>query len=189
MEIEINYEQIRAGMEIIKALDMHYLEEWKLIDGFQNYSISSYGRVRNDKTERILRAGITDHGYFIVNLYKDKKRKSMKVHKLVTNAFIDNPEGKRCVDHINNDRLDNRITNLRYATDNENQHNRVLNKNNSSGIKGVYFNKQTKKWQAQISIDGIRIHMGCFDNIEEATQARIERANEAFGIYVNQCEQ
>jgi len=63
-----------------------------------------------------------------------------------------------------------------------------MRKDNTSNVKGVSYHKKHKKWQASITIDGIRIHLGYFSNIEDAKQARVDRANEAFGVYTNQCE-
>ena len=169
---------------------MEYInEEWKLINGYENYSISSYGRVRNDKTGRILRASIDGHGYYKVGLCKDNKKRTMRFHKLVADAFIDNPENKPCIDHINNDRLDNKVSNLRYVTHTENNQNKSMRKDNTSNVKGVSFDKNNNKWRAYIYIDGIKIHLGYFSNIEDAKKARIDRANEVFGVYKNACEQ
>jgi hypothetical protein len=179
--------KIRDGLAILKQLDKK-IELWKLIDGYDNYSVSSFGRVRNNKTGRILKKSIHGQGYYKVDLYKYGKAKSMNVHKLVINAFIDNVDDKLCVDHINNNKLDNNVGNLRYATNKENSQNRTMNKNNTSGVKGVSLNKITKKWQATIMIDGISIHLGLYDKLEDAKKARIERATKAFGNYTNACE-
>jgi hypothetical protein len=110
------------------------------------------------------------------------------IHQLVANAFIDNFENKKCVDHIDNNKTNNNINNLRWATLTENQQNRQLNNNNTSGCKGIYFNKKCKKWYAQITVDGTQIHLGYFDNIEDAKKARVARAKEVFGIFLNNCE-
>ena len=123
----------------------HINEEWKEITDYENYSISTYGRVRNVKTDRILKAGIDGQGYYKVNLRKDKKSKSMNVHRLVANTFIDNPDNKRCIDHINNDRLDNKVANLRYVTHTENNQNKSMRKDNTSNVKGVSFNKNNNR--------------------------------------------
>ena len=80
------------------------------------------------------------------------------------------------------------MSNLRWATTAENGQNQKLSKRNTSGSKGVSLNKNTQKWQAYIQIDGIPIHLGYFDNLEDAKQARIIKANEAFGVFVNKCE-
>ena len=165
------------------------VEEWKVIDGYNNnYSISNKGNVKNNNTERILKQTINTNGYNILCLCVNGKRKIVKIHRLVALIFIPNPENKPHVDHINNNTLDNNVNNLRWATRSENQHNQKLSKANTSGVKGVSYNKSKKKWVAQIQLDGIAIHIGYFDTIEEAKQARIKKANEAFGVFTNACE-
>ena len=78
--------------------------------------------------------------------------------------------------------------NLRWTTHTENFQNRTIRKDNTSGVKGVIWNKVNKNWQSNITIDGIFINLGSFNNLEDAKQARITRANQAFGIYTNSCE-
>ena len=164
------------------------VEVWRSIENYDNYAVSTFGRVKNVKTGKILKARNDKYGYLRVNLYEYRVMKTHRIHKLVANAFIDNPNDKECVDHIDNNRTNNHISNLRFATANENQHNRKLNSNNTSGIKGINWHKANKKWRAQIRIDGIKIHIGLFDNLEDAKTARVNRANEAFGVYTNACE-
>ena len=165
------------------------VEVFRSIDGYENYAVSSFGRVKNTKTGKILKEGSVDsHGYCLVGIYEDRVKKTHKIHRLVACAFIDNPDDKECVDHKNNDKTNNHINNLRFATANENQHNRKLSSNNTSNVKGVRFNKKAKKWHARIRIDGILIHIGYFTNLDDAKSARINRANEAFGEYTNACE-
>ena len=113
---------------------------------------------------------------------------TINVHKLIALAFIDNPDKKPCVDHINNKKSDNNINNLRWVTQRENCMNSSFRNDNSSGIKGVNFHKKSNKWQAEINIDGIKIYLGTYDTIEQATQARVQRAKKAFGQYVSKCE-
>ncbi|MBD1229107.1 HNH endonuclease [Xenorhabdus griffiniae] len=72
------------------------------------------------------------------------------------------------IDHINGDKSDNRIVNLREASNTENSWNSKMRKNNSSGIKGVCWCKSKKKWVARIRIDGKRKTLGYFSNIDEA---------------------
>lgn len=79
---------------------------------------------------------------------------------------------KNQIDHKNNDRSDNRIDNLREVTHSENQQNRLINENNTSGVTGVYFSKRSNRWYAQISIDGKNIHLGQFGEYYEAVNAR-----------------
>ena len=165
------------------------VEVWRSIENYENYVVSSFGKIKNTKTARILKAGLSSHGYLTVVLCEDGNRRNHKIHRLVANAFLNNPNDKLCVDHKDNNRTNNNISNLRFATTNENQHNRKLSNNNTSGCKGVCFDKRAKKWCAKITIDGIQIHIGYYDNLEDAKTARVNRANEAFGVFVNACEQ
>ena len=87
------------------------------------------------------------------------------------------------IDHKDGDILNNRIDNLRPATTGQNMHNRRLNENNTSGHKGVSFKKKTKRWVANIRVDGVKIHLGYFDTAEEAGEARKKAASELHGDF------
>jgi hypothetical protein len=137
---------------------------------------------------RIRKACTDSDGYKIVILYRNGKRKKLKIHRLIAIAFIPNPKNKTCIDHINNKKLDNRLNNLRWVTNQENNRNSSISKNNTSQIKGVSFNKACNKWRAQIRINGKQIHLGYFQNIEDAKESRQKKAKELFGIYINKCE-
>jgi len=79
----------------------------------------------------------------------------MRIHRLLGLLFVPNPENKPEVDHINQNKLDNRLINLRWATKKEQADNkRKLLKNNTSGCKGVSFDNQKKKWQTQLMVSG-----------------------------------
>jgi hypothetical protein len=87
------------------------------------------------------------------------------------------------IDHINCIKNDNRIKNLREATNSQNQTNVLLRSNNTSGYKGVIWNKQNKKWQAYISVNYSKTHLGYFDNIEDAASAYKKAANVLHGEF------
>jgi hypothetical protein len=163
-------------------------EQYKVIAGYENYMVSDAGNVKNIKTGRVLKPGVNSNGYYIVILSIAGKVSTKRIHRLVAETFLENPDGKKCVDHIDNNKLNNNLNNLRYATQTENQQNRQIGKNNTSGYKGVYFNKQTNKWRALIQIDGNKKHLGYFDTIDEAIKVRQLKANEIFGLFVNDCE-
>ncbi|WEL95505.1 HNH homing endonuclease [Xanthomonas phage vB_XooS_NR08] len=76
------------------------------------------------------------------------------------------------LDHIDGARTNNRIDNLRECNKAENSQNKGKYKNCTSGVTGVHWHKRYKKWVAQIRVDGKLIHLGGFDTIEEAAQAR-----------------
>ncbi len=87
------------------------------------------------------------------------------------------------IDHINHDGLDNRLENLRLVTVSQNQHNRIINKNNSSGYKGVYFHKQRQKWHAEIMIGRKKKSLGLHEDPEDAHRAYL-KASEGIFSYV-----
>ena len=78
---------------------------------------------------------------------------------------------KAHLDHINRDRLDNRIANLRVATDAENLQNQAVRTDNTSGVKGVSWDKKRKKWFAKITHKYKQIALGCYESIEDAAAA------------------
>ena len=164
---------------------MKYL---KKIEGFENYSVSDLRNVRNDKTGRILKEKENRYGYFEVTLMKNKTRYYKKIHRLSAEAFLLNPENKKCVDHIDNDRQNNKLINLRFATTQENCQNAKLSSKNTSGTKGVRWNTTKNKWTAQIKINGKTINLGSFINKADAVNIRIQKAKDEFGEYINKCE-
>ena len=141
--IEEKYNKLRLKNDkiddILKDIRAKY-ETWKKIDGY-NYSVSSFGRIRNDKTNIILKPQKTNTGYYQVNLYKNRKGKTHSIHRLVAIAFLPNPDNKAMVDHIDEIKTNNDIKNLRFATGSQNQYNQGKRKDNTTGRKGVSFNK------------------------------------------------
>jgi hypothetical protein len=94
-------------------------------------------------------------------------------------------EPKDCIDHIDGDRSNNRICNLREATSQQNNMNAKVRSHNKLGVRGVY--KKGNRYQPRITKDGIALKLGWYDSIEEASAARREAENKLFGnfAYVN----
>jgi len=117
------------------------------IIGFENYLIYNDGRVFSKKYNEFLKPHTGNkHGYKVVRLSNEGKRKTHTIHRLVAEHYIPNTENKRCVDHINRIRTDNRIENLRWATLSENQQNRTKQIDNTSGHKNIYYHKSSHGW-------------------------------------------
>ena len=95
------------------------LEIRRPIPGYELYEVTSWGRVLKGGIP--IRQEIHDKGYKRVNLFKRGERKHFKVHRLVANAFIPNPEGKPYVNHIDGNNQNNSVSNLEWVTDEENK--------------------------------------------------------------------
>lgn len=106
---------------------------------------------------------------------------TITLHRLLMEFYNNNLSGKE-VDHINGDTLDNRKENLRVVFHQNNCFNQNIPKNNTTGFKGVVFNKQAQKYQAYITKDK-RIHLGYFNSLLEAANAYNEKAKVLFGEY------
>lgn len=127
-------------------------EIWKDIEGYKGlYQVSNFGRVKslyrefwsgkgyhilNKYPEKIMKTWIDRGGYEYVVLCKDSIAKKIKVHRLVAQAFIPNPDNKSQVDHINTIRYDNHVENLRWATKSENELNPITRKRRSTSKMG-----------------------------------------------------
>ena len=114
---------------------------------------------------------LKSHGYLCVGINYN----SYRAHRLI--FLMHKGYLPKTIDHINGDKLDNRIENLRAATVGQNQHNRKTNANNTSGYKGVSWNKAQKKWVARITLERKNIHLGYFANVEEAAEV-VRKARE-----------
>lgn len=108
----------------------------------------------------------------------DGRNSVILMHRLIMNATPSD-----IVDHKNHNELDNRKSNLRMCSQSENMANQKLSKANTSGHKGVYWNKEKSKWSAQIGHRGRKIRLGYFENIEDAIKAREEAELKYFGKY------
>lgn len=144
-------------------------EYFEYREGFLIYKkqVGKRGKIGN-------RSGtLHNSGYWAIQV----KGKYYRAHRLVFlyhYGFL-----PKTIDHIDRNKLNNNIENLREVTDSENKYNSAKYKNNTSGYKGVCYSKQKKKWRAQINFKGKRLQLGLFPTPEMAYFAYCEfvRAN------------
>jgi hypothetical protein len=108
--------------------------------------------------------------------HKGKTATTIRLHRLIMNIN----DSKLHVDHINHDTLNNTRTNLNVVTCGENAQNRRKSQNNTSGHTGVRWHKGTKKWQVSISIGKEYKHLGVYQELSEAIEARKKAEEEHF---------
>ena len=147
-------------------------EIWKEINDIPNYQVSNLGNIRNKKTLRKLKCGLV-RGYPHIDFYNSKSRKNYYVHRLVAEAFIDNPHNLPQVNHKDGNKLNNSVDNLEWCTCQENIIHGIKNglkiykkgtqnamygkygKNSNRAIPILQFdlnNNLVKQWDSQIEI-------------------------------------
>ncbi len=159
-------------------------EIWKDVPDYEGfYQVSNLGRVRSlerkvlDTTgkfqffkQKVLKHENEPSGYCRVRLSKRGKVKNIRVHQLVAMAFLGHkPNGhKLVVDHINNNKFDNRVENLQLISVRENSSKDQKRHNRSSKYVGVSWDKTHKKWVARIDIFGVKKYISSFHDEYEA---------------------
>ncbi len=170
-------------------------EIWKSIPGYEGmYEVSDKGNVRSIERLVTTREGIkqkysgfllkpelTANGYHRVTLSKNNKTNRMSVHRIVLAAFVGQDDC--CVDHINEDKVDNRLSNLRYCSMRQNAvWGKYKTKKNSSlyGVTRTRYNT----YRARIIVNRRRLHLGQFsDELEAAIAYKIADTEIELGIH------
>jgi len=153
-------------------------ESYKVIDGYQSYSVSTFGNVKNIKTGRVLKGRCLAKGYLGVCLYKNGKMNNLRIHRLVADSFLEKINGSRLVNHINGVKTDNRLVNLEWVTNRENCCHAAASKVSTSKYVGVYYRSESNKWISTIHIGRKKKHLGWFDTEKEAYQCRVKYEKE-----------
>lgn len=132
------------------------------------YEISKLGNVRNAKTKRILKPRKSFEHCGVVLYDNDSKSTAYRMHRLVALQWIDNPQNKPFVDHIDNDKHNNKLENLRWATNSENQQNQIKRKNSTSEKHmGLCKLKNRNLWKVGLKLNGKQINLGYAKTEEE----------------------
>lgn len=157
-------------------------EIWKVLNGLnENYSISNFGRVKNNCKNFIRKLQHDKDGYLCFTYTINKKRYTKRVHQLVAIYFLNHiPNGiKDVVNHIDGNVANNNLTNLEIVTHRYNCSVAFLkNKENfSSNYVGVTWHKEKRKWHSQIRINKKKVHIGYFKTELEASNAYQKKLN------------
>ena len=144
----------------------------EIID-YPNYLIYNDGRVYSKCRKIFLKQDTINTGYLAVNLWKNNKFKKFTIHRLVGLHYLERVEGKNEIDHIDRNKTNNHINNLRWCNHSENNINTGVFKNNKLGIKNIYFRKDRNIYIFDIVRKGKR-HVKNFKTLEEAIEYRDE---------------
>lgn len=96
------------------------VDTWSKVQEFPNYSVSKDGKVHNDKRDKMKTPVVNRKGYYFVDLYENGKRSRKLVHRLVGEAYIDNPNNSPQINHKDGNKLNNNVDNLEWVTPSEN---------------------------------------------------------------------
>jgi hypothetical protein len=144
-------------------------EEWKVIDEFPEYSISSFGRIRNTKKEYIRIPDINSTGYARLRLVRNGKIIRKFIHRLVAEIFLPNPQNKPFVDHIDGNNQNNKLDNLRWATRSENMLNGKIRKDKKhTTLRNIIKNGKYFRWKVCV-----RGHIHTSENFNTEQEAHI----------------
>jgi hypothetical protein len=167
------------------------MEIWKPVKDYEGYyEVSSFGRVKSIERigllrkgiypviykEKILKNCIDGNGYSIVSLSKNNIKKTLKVHHLVSECFLNHVRNGFVivVDHIDRNKLNNNLNNLQLISQRENTAKKI---NNSKFGTGITYDKRSKRFMCRLHNNGIREYLGCFKTQIEANNAYINKLN------------
>jgi len=149
--------------------------EWRPVENYEGkYEVSNTGEVRTLNWKRTgetrnLAGILLKIGYKAVTLHNNGQ-KTTYIHHLVANAFIPREEGKDYIDHINRDKTDNRVENLRRVTNGQN----IRNTADRTENRCIYLLPKNRGWKVQCRIENESFHLGCFIDLEQAKAVRDE---------------
>lgn len=170
-------------------------EIWKDVIGYEGlYQVSNLGRVKSlskiklnkgkypfKTKDIILKHSLDGGGYAFVKIFNNTSKLTYKVHQLVAMTFLNHkPCGmKLIIDHINENKIDNRVENLQIVTNRYNVSKSTFKNRNVSV--GCQFIVSTNKWRSQIKINNKNIHLGLFNSETEASEAYQNKLKEIIG--------
>lgn len=158
------------------TLSQSYLKEILRYD--ETTGVFSWVKHKPQQRKDIPPGFVNKDGYHIIKI----NHKAYKAHRLAW-LYVHGEFPSIFVDHINRNRSDNRIANLRLATMSENLHNIEKSKNNTTGYLGVSYSKTAKKYVANLTVNRVPYFLGYFDSAKEASIAYNKRKSEMTKFY------
>lgn len=155
------------------------MEEFVDIPGYEGYKVNRLGQVMG-KSGKILKPSLSRDGYLKIKCsYTRQLQQSLRVHRAVGLAFIPNPDNKPEIDHIDQNKLNNSVDNLRWATHTENALNRTYTSNTGEKSIRLFQPKpsHTPLYMVQINRGGVSVFCKYFKTLPEAIAARDEFLN------------
>lgn len=104
--------------------------------------------------------------------------RTVRAHRVIWILVYGAIDDSLVIDHVNGNGLDNRLVNIRLVSRAANSRNVAVGKRNTSGVVGVYWNAQKRKWRAQICLDGVQTFIGYYDEFSDAVEARKAREHQ-----------
>lgn len=169
------------------------MEEWKDIKGYEGiYKVSNLGRVKSLKAwhgnkyksiyvdiDKIIKPMKEKSGYLKVVLHDKNKKQNKRIHRLVAEAFIENPYNYKCINHIDGNKTNNKANNLEWCTQKYNVIDAVEKDLRKFTYKGKYkkyinYDKRTDIFYVNILMNSKKIYLGSFKDIEKAINVRNE---------------
>ncbi len=145
------------------------------VQNYPNYTIDTTGNIININTGKVLSTCVNKKtGYKMVSLWKDNKEKHNTIHRLLAEHYIPNPDGKRYVDHIDRNKLNNDLSNLRWGTGTENNLN---SKSQERDNHNIYYKKDRNVFRVWIQRNHEIVRLGQYKTIEEARKVRDDYYN------------
>ena len=155
------------------------IELQSIINYNENTGLFIWSVDRSKGTKAGALAGTLVKGYILISI----KKKKYSAHRLAW-LYMYGEFPKDQLDHINHDRADNRIDNLREVSNHDNRKNMGLDSRNTSGTTGVFWRKDRNRWSARIGVDGEFLSLGSFVKYSDAVDAR-KNAEALYGFHLN----
>lgn len=156
-----------------EEIDDEKFVDIKGIEYHDNYEINRNGQIRHKINKDILKSHLDKDGYPTFSMSKNGMTKQYRIHRLMALTFINNPDNKTDVNHIDGNRTNYNINNLEWVSRSENNYKSATSRSNKTGYKGVFYNKENKCYCAYITINKKRTYIGnTFETAEEANNAR-----------------